>query len=145
MIQGSFGNTSGRPNLEGRVLLKDQNLMGDILFLVDTGADRSVLMANDAKNLGIQYEKLSSQIEISGIGGTVNLFSSPAFLAFTGSGSTLYVYNIDIGIAPQEPSFEKSLSVLGRDILDNWSMVYAPLRKQLQFEVLTSYHEHKST
>ena len=119
--------------------------MGDILFLVDTCADRSILMASDVKILGVDYEKLSSKIEISGIGGTVNLFSSPAFLAFTGSGPALYVYNIDIGIAPQEPSFEKSLSVLGRDILDNWSMVYAPLRKQLQFEVLTAYLEHQVT
>ncbi|MXZ46889.1 MAG: hypothetical protein F4Z08_07880 [Chloroflexi bacterium] len=43
MIEGRFGDTSGRPYVEGRVYFARFDLEGDISFLVDTGADASLL------------------------------------------------------------------------------------------------------
>lgn len=39
MLRGRFGDTSGRPYLEGRLFLPRLKLQGDISFIVDTGAE----------------------------------------------------------------------------------------------------------
>ena len=58
MFSGRYGNTSGRPYLEARVILPNLKIGGDVSFIVDTGADRTVLMPIDVKRMGIDYKKL---------------------------------------------------------------------------------------
>jgi hypothetical protein len=51
MIQGRFGNTSGRPYVEGRLVIPRLKVRGDISFIFDTGADQTVLMPMDGTRL----------------------------------------------------------------------------------------------
>ncbi len=44
MLIGRFGHTSGRPYFEARVVLPHLNVAGNVSFLLDTGADKSLLM-----------------------------------------------------------------------------------------------------
>jgi hypothetical protein len=46
-IAGRFGDTTGRPYLEGRLVLPRLGKRGDFSFLVDTGADYTYLMPGD--------------------------------------------------------------------------------------------------
>ena len=84
MIRGRFGNTSGRPHIEGRIFLPRIGVRGDISFLFDTGADESLLMPLDGLRMGIDYANLPDQASSSGIGGDYENFIEPAILIFAG-------------------------------------------------------------
>jgi len=141
MLKGRFGNTTGRPYLEGLVTLKEQNLSGGVSFLVDTGADRTVLMSDDWEIMKVNFGQLTERIEFGGIGGPVSFSEAPLFLAFYDVGRKLYVYSLVIGVAPPESIYRGTPSILGRDILDRWEMLYSPTRKILSFEPLSSDFE----
>lgn len=47
MLRGRFGDTTGAPYIEGRLILTRLNLTADISFLVDTGADYTVLRTHE--------------------------------------------------------------------------------------------------
>ena len=58
MLRGRFGDSTGRPYIEGRLIIPRLNIKSDMSFLVDTGADRSLLMPGDGRRLAIDYSKL---------------------------------------------------------------------------------------
>ena len=126
MIIGSFGEGSGRPLIEGKIILPRLAIEGDVLFLMDTGADTSVLMPSDAKNLGVPYNLLEGDRECGGIGGTVHSFVERAILVFSHPNRTLYGYDLEIDIMPHDAEMEEVPSLLGRDVLDRWWIVYDP-------------------
>ena len=133
---GRYGDTSGRPYLEGRLILPRIGIAGNISFLVDTGADASMIMPLDGKRLGIDYSQLQGDAVSFGLGGEIHSFLEDAILVFTEPGSALYLYNIEIDIPPPDPALPDDLpSLLGRDILDRWRMTYSPSRKNLTFKV----------
>ena len=59
-------------------MLPRQELSGDISFLVDTGADSSMLMPADALRMGLDYRKLTRLSESVGISGTARNFIEEA-------------------------------------------------------------------
>jgi hypothetical protein len=67
MLLGRFGNTSGRPYLEGRLVLTRLGLAADISFIVDTGADKTVVMPLDGTRLGVDYANLTRPFVSTGI------------------------------------------------------------------------------
>ena len=138
MLRGRFGNTSGRPYIEGRLLLPKLNLRSDISFLVDTGADRSMLMPADAQRMGVDYSDLTGDSLCTGMGGTSHNFIEPSVMAFSEPGKALYVYQIEMLIPPPDADIEDLPSILGRDILDQWSMSYYPAKSRLTFRVLSA-------
>lgn len=136
MLRGRFGDTSGRPYIEGRLILPNLNIRGDLSFLVDTGADVSRLHPMDGIRLKIDYGQLSGDVETVGINGTSHDFTEPAVVVFSEPKRFLYVYNITLRIAPDDPGIRDLVSVLGRDILDQWRMTYNPQKRRLLFKVL---------
>ena len=126
MIIGSFGEGSGRPLIEGKIILPRLAIEGDVSFLMDTGADTSVLMPSDAKNLGVPYNLLEGHRECGGIGGTVHSFIERAILVFADPARTLYGYDLEMDIMPYDAEREEFPSLLGRDVLDRWRIVYDP-------------------
>ena len=126
MITGSFGEGSGRPLIEGKIIPPRLAVEGDVSFLMDTGADTSVLMPSDAKNLGVQYNLLEGDRECGGIGGTVHSFIERAILVFFHPNRTLYGYDLEIDIMPYDAEMEEVPSLLGWDVLDRWRIVYDP-------------------
>ncbi len=126
MIIGGFGESSGRPFIGGRIILPRLDIQGDVSFLMDTGADTSVLMPSDAGKVGIPYDLLEGDRECAGVGGTVHSFVERAILVFSHPDRTLYGYDLEIDIMPYDAAMEEVPSLLGRDVLDRWRILYDP-------------------
>ncbi|HEY3783418.1 MAG TPA: hypothetical protein VGL56_20235 [Fimbriimonadaceae bacterium] len=137
MLKGRFGDTSGRPYLEAKIFLPRLNVSGDISFLVDTGADTCILMPSDGIRLGIDYALLRGNRECQGIGCTIHTFVEKAILVFSDE-KAVYTYSVDLDIHALDASLESVPSLLGREVLDRWSMNYNPSKNQLTFAVVTS-------
>ena len=108
-------------------------------FLVDTGAHRTSLSTRDASDMGIPFDLLQNRIESVGIGGVASNFRELAYLAFE-DGNLTRIYEVELLIA--EPGGDIDLgipSLLGRDLLYYWDMMYSPMRGRLEFEVLNAY------
>lgn len=135
MLRGRFGDTTGRPYIEGRLIVPGQGLSSNLSFLVDTGADRTMLMPADARQMGLDYGRLTRRTESVGIGGTSLNFVEQATLVFLEPERFLHVYFIDIRIAAPSPEIMDLPSLLGRDVLDRWRMTYDPEKGLLTFRV----------
>jgi hypothetical protein len=138
MLTGRFGDTSGRPYIEGRLIFPALKISGDISFLIDTGADRSLLHPDDGIRLGIDYANLTGNAESVGIGGICQNFVEPAWFVFSEPKRFLYIHFVDLAISPPAPERMQLPSLLGRDILDKWRMIYNPIKKRLTFQVLSA-------
>ena len=138
LLAGRFGNTTGRPYIEGRLVLPRPNLSFHVSFIVDTGADQTVLMPDDGMTAGIDYNDLQGGETVSGVGGAVAAYVESAIVLFTIPKKRLFAYNIDLLIFPVAPDLQGMPSLLGRNILDSWRMTYSPLNGQLEFDVLAS-------
>lgn len=138
MLLGRFGDTTGCPYIEGRLILPRLNIRGDISFLADTGADQTLIHPLDGLRIGMDYSALSDTSESVGVGGIVDNFVEPALIVFNEPGRMLYVYTIVVAIAPPSPDIMDLPSLLGRDILKQWRMVVEPHRDVLTFTVRTA-------
>ena len=138
MLYGRFGNTSGRPFLEGRLILPRLEIAGHVSFLVDTGADESFLHPADGLLLGVPYANLQDEHESVAIGGSVRTCIEPAVIAFSEAGVAVHAYHVRIGIPEPTQDTMGLPSLLGRDVLDHWRMVYEPSNRLLAFEVLSA-------
>jgi hypothetical protein len=61
MLKGRYGDTSGSPFLEGRIYIPSLKLDGAVSWLVDTGADATVLSFMDAIKLGVDFSGIMAQ------------------------------------------------------------------------------------
>lgn len=146
MLRGRFGDTTGRPYIEGRIIFPRFGLHGDVSFLVDTGADTSRLSVPDAYQIGLDFSNIQRRSEAHGVGGVVQSYVESAIIVFSEPNVAIWGYEQDLEILPPQSGsgvddLHDSLklpSLLGREILDRWRMVYAPLEEHLTFEVLTS-------
>lgn len=130
-IRGEFGDSTGRPYLRGRIALPRLGIVGEASFLLDTGADRTVLMPMDAARLGVDYAELSEGAETLGVGGASRNFTEPALLGFAAEDQTLFVYKISLLVAAAASAAPDIPSLLGRNVLDRWRITYAPLEHTL--------------
>jgi len=138
VLRGRFGNTSGRPYIEGRLILSRLGIRSDISWLVDTGADRSLLLPDDGDRMNIDYAKLTGDEESVGIGGLSHNFVEPAILVFAEPNRFLHVYTLDLTISPPDPDLRDMPSLLGRDVLDQWRITYNPTKQYLGCRVLSA-------
>lgn len=138
MIRGRFGETTGRPYLEGRLVIPRLGIRGDVSFLVDTGADSSLIGPADGLEMGIDYTRLSRLTESVGTGGMAQSYREKASIAFIDAGKFVFVYHIDLDIAVPHRDIREMPSLLGREVLDRWRMVYDPSRAHLSFAVRTA-------
>ena len=138
MLRGRFGDTSGRPYLEGRLILPNLNIRGDISFLVDTGSDVTRLHPNDGQRLNIDYAQLSGDAESIGTSGVSHDFIETAIVVFSEPNLFLYSYYITLRISSYDIELMDLPSILGRDILDRWRMAYNPSKSHLAFKVITA-------
>ena len=127
MIQGRFGDATGRPYVDGRLLLPRPKVSQNVSFPVDTGADRTTLMPADARMLGVSYSNLKDPISVGGVGGESRCCQENALVTFyEGNRDLLRFYSIDLIVSEQAASLLHLPSNLGRDILDRWHMRYGP-------------------
>lgn len=127
MLIGRFGDTSHSPYIEAQIYLPRLKITGDVSFLVDTGADSSMLMPADAIRLGVCFTDLEGDVAIDGIGGSIHCFPERAVLVFLEAGVALHVYDLEeFSIMQNDPGVTELPSILGRDVLNRWRMIYDP-------------------
>lgn len=95
MLRGRFGNTTTAPYLEAYVSVPRLGHKGYVSFLVDTGADGTVLMPADTKKLGINSGSLRNPTASQGVGGVARGYSEQIILGFS-DGRYVYSYLLDI-------------------------------------------------
>ena len=115
------------------------NIPFEIDFVVDTGAHRTHLNpSGDTRDL-IPFDLLQDRIESVGIGGVTSNFRELAYLAFE-DGNLTRVYMVELLIAEPRTGIESGVpSLLGRDLLYHWEMMYSPMRGRLESEVLSTH------
>ena len=82
MIQGYLEQISGRrrPFIDARVTLPSLGLADDVSFLIDTGADSTVLAPIDVARLRIPVAQLPLGLPTAGVGGRVPTLTVPAVI-----------------------------------------------------------------
>ena len=160
MIKGRFGDTTGSPYVEAMLIFPRLNLRGNISFLVDTGARRSLINPTDARRLQLYASGSLRGVEpIYGMAGkTMDAFVEEGLVVFDAR-EKLVVYKIELLVAPESadqgrralgfetrgnaPPRQRLPSILGRDIINRWHMTYAPGRKRyrLWFRVVSADEE----
>ncbi len=139
MILGEFG-VAGRPFVEGYLTLPRFGLTRRISFLVDTGADATCIHPQDSRLAAIPLEHLERPIASNGVGGVATYFREPAILEFVDAEARqVHSHEVDVFIARPDPDPRHSInrlhSLLGRDIIDRWRMLYDRTDNLLEFTV----------
>ncbi len=139
MILGEFG-AAGRPFVEGSLTLPRFGVTRHINFLVDTGADATCIHPRDGWPAGIPFDLLQDSIASRGVGGQAAYFREPAVLEFVDADERkIHSCGVTVNIA--KPGTRASdpintiYSLLGRDIIDRWRMVYDRTDGILEFTV----------
>jgi hypothetical protein len=120
------------------VHIPSQGLYGEVSFLVDTGADTSVLMPVDAERLGVRYGQLAQTTRTTGMGGESEDFVEPASLVFREDNDLLHVYDIALVIARQRSELLILPSLLGRDVISRWKLTMDQSSSFLGAVIVTS-------
>ena len=110
---------------------------GNVSFLFDTGADTSLLMPVDGQRMGFDYTDLGDEEVTLGVGGLSETFIEPAYIAFLGGG-LLYCFEVDLRICKPSEELMSVPSLLGRNIIDRWRVVYDPTELELTVEVASA-------
>ena len=135
MIAGGF-DTSGYPTVEGLLVIPRLGVSYRVAFLVDTGADRTCLHPRDSILAGVPFDRLRDSLTVGGIGGQSTYYEEPAILLFADDTERQsYGYDTVVDIAKPEDVSDEIPSLLGRDIIDRWRMVYDRTEGVLEFTV----------
>ena len=133
MIIGQFDSV-GRPYVVCRLIIPRLRVSRRISFLLDTGADSTSLHPRDARDAGIAFDQLGNRHSSRGIGGRSSYFREPAILAFS-DGELVRMYEVGLLIAEPNDTNESLPSLLGRNVINHWRMVYDPSEDRLEFSV----------
>ncbi len=139
MIRGGF-EPAGWPFVEGWLTLPRFNVTRSVIFLVDTGAYATCIHPQDGAQARIPFDLLERPVPSDGVGGTATYFLEPAILEFVdGDAREIRRYEIDVRVAKPAPDPRHSInrlhSLLGRDIIDRWRMLYDRSDNLLEFTV----------
>ncbi len=133
MITGYFA-PDGSPRMMVRVHLPRLGILGGVDFLIDTGTDTTVLHPTDADDLHCPFDELSNPSVSTSVGGPHTYYAESAVVSLY-DGETRHDLRVDIHIGKPHPVTNGLDSLLGRDVLNELDMQYAPRRGQLVFSL----------
>ena len=139
MIRGRFGDTSGRPFIDGRLIVRKLGIYDYVSFCIDTGSDETVLLPVDSLRMALDFGKLKDRSDSCSLSGICSLYTVPATVQFISS-ECIYSYTIDLKVAPVSPAVMQLPSIIGRNIIDNWSMNYCRSKNRLNIKILSADH-----
>ncbi len=105
-------------------------------FLVDTGADTTLLMPADSRKLGVNFGTLRNPTVSQGVGGLARGFTEQTVLGFS-DGRYVYSYLLDLELSASTKENQRLPSLLGRDVLNRWRMVADYTKRQITFSPRT--------
>ena len=119
MIRGLFSTDEGGavhlPFIPFRLEFPNQpNVIGNIYFLIDTGADTTILSLLEARSIGLEVANLDRG-EIGGVGGSVETRILEATLHAQNYTKTLTIH------IPEDN--EEIPSLLGRDFISAFTLI----------------------
>ena len=126
MIIGYFDR--GEPFVQGRLVIERLEVDEYVWFLVDTGADSTVLNPADGELVGCRFDLLrGNPTPVYGIGGNQNCYSEEATIVFADDDGQ-FVFPVAIDIVLPDPNPEAVVnelpSLLGRDFINYRLMHY---------------------
>jgi hypothetical protein len=117
-----------RPIIEAKVLGAKGKLHNGN-FLVDIGADRTVLSASLLKILALETIRPAEEKEVEGVGGTSPIVFLPTVLQFTRTdGGPCRVHG---QIAAFTDPSATDFNILGRDVLNNFDVIVSRRRNEV--------------
>jgi hypothetical protein len=133
MIQGYFNQ--GRPFVDGLLRLP-ADVRGAARFLVDTGADRSILHPADYRAMGLRYADFQGFPEESsvGIGGQAAHRRVPAQLFLRHDTGRFDRIEVEVLVARTDTLTRRLPSLLGRDVIDLYVLTLHGKRARLTLE-----------
>jgi Aspartyl protease len=109
-----------RPIMRAKVLGSTGNLVSEN-FLIDSGADRTVLSAVLLARLQLPIQSADSGVTLSGIGGTSEFVLVTTVIAFMrNDGGLVRIRGEFAGFTDPQAI---DISVLGREVLDNFDLI----------------------
>lgn len=121
----------------GAVVVLPRFMMGlPIEFMADTGADVTTICPQDGVPAKIPYDKLDYRVDMRGTGSCKATVES-AIITFS-DGTNLHIYQLEIAITENRRDLHGLPSLLGRDILNQWTTTCSPRHKILSFDPLQS-------
>ena len=133
MIAGYFV-ADGRPYVRCRLHLPRFQAVEEVDLLVDTGSDNTILHPRAGTRFHIPFEALSDPVDVTGAGGQHTYFAEPAIVSLY-DGAARHDFRIDLYIGKPHPVTDGLDSLLGRDVLNELEMEYAPGRGRLRFDM----------
>ncbi len=136
MIIGWF-SFAEKPFVKVRVTIPRLGVQSEVDFLVDTGADRTCVNHRDAAYMGLFPEILrgSEMTRGEGVGGGARYFMEDARIEFIETDDERpYEHTLSLLIADLSDTPSPIPSLLGRDILHLYRMVYAPAERRLELD-----------
>lgn len=96
--------------------------MIEVTFLLDAGADRTVFSAGFLRSLVPLQSSMAEQVQLAGIGGQVGSVTIDTSIGFTRDDGRVVTIRGPFAVFTESESAE--LSVLGRDVTNNFSVIY---------------------
>jgi hypothetical protein len=133
-----FDDGVTRPIVHARVHKGDGALMAED-FLIDSGADRTVFRTALLEHLHIPTQELPVDFALSGIGGTSAFVLVTTVIEFIRDGGRpVRVRGEFAGFTDPAAT---DLSVLGRDVLDNFDLILS--RRRHEILLLAPRHQYR--
>jgi hypothetical protein len=110
-----------RPTVTGLVRVPNEQLV-EVPFLLDAGADRTVLSLDFLSLLAPLQSSEAEQIHLAGVGGRVSSITIDTAIGFTRDDGKVVTVRGPFAVFTEGESAE--LSVLGRDVTNNFSVIY---------------------
>ena len=133
MIAGYFA-PDGSPRVKARLHLPGLGVLGDVDFLVDTGTDTTILHPTDADDLHCPFDELSNPSISTSAGGPHTYYAESAVVSLY-DGEIRHDFRVNLHIGKPHPITDGLDSLLGRDVLNELEMRYAPRRGELGFSL----------
>lgn len=126
-----------RPIIEVDVIAGDRGLIRG-RFLIDSGADRTVLDAALLRKANLPQRPPPSGLSFEGIGGTSPFVLITTELHLTSTDGAVAKMKGDFGAFTDSSAID--LSIIGREILNNFDVIIS--RRRNQVLLLASNHEY---
>jgi len=110
--------------MTGRLTIPSQGISGEVNFLVDTGADSSLLAPADALALGVDTGRLPARPASMGVGGHAATVRAEASLTLDGHNLPLDLRILVPGSRRRQTALTRIPSLLGRDVLSHFALFF---------------------